>query len=338
MSKIKQINVQTDPLEEASLWLAKVDRGIDDQEQQAMREWIQSHPNNRRDLFEMAALWDSMSMLSELSAMFPLEENKAKPNNRLAYTAAIAASLLLIGIGVGLNWLNQTLQQDQFTTSIGEHSQHLLNDGSTIHLNTNSRVRIDYQLGERTIYLEHGEAHFKVAHNKRRPFVVHAGQRTVTAIGTAFNIQINDQKEIELLVTEGKVALATPKTENPAIDQSATSNPSASATPTTYLTAGQKITPKPSDNTITTIESAAIDGELAWQRGFIVFDGEPLKTALTEVSRYSQQNFTMDDDVQSLQIAGYFKTNDLDKLLMALNQSFGVVAKQNENSIHLSKP
>ncbi|GAA6154089.1 FecR family protein [Pseudoteredinibacter isoporae] len=335
MSKVSQLTPTEDCLDQASEWLAKVDRGLSDEEQQAMHQWVHANPNHRRSLFEMAALWDSMSMLSELSAMFPLEEAPAK-RTALAFPVAAAACLAALAIGLSLLWVNNNLlQQATFTTAIGEHSQYKLNDGSTIHLNTNSRLRIDFDLGERRVYLEQGEAHFTVAHDKRRPFIVEAGDNTITAIGTAFNIQLSNQKEMELLVTEGKVSLQGPQTARLASDSRNTL-----PTPvTTYLSAGQKVASSEQKiSSVTPIESETIDGELAWQRGFIVFDGAPLRQAMSEVERYSELSFTMDDDIQALQIAGFFKTNDTDKLLNALEESFGIVAERREQSIHLRQP
>ncbi|MBB6523746.1 FecR family protein [Pseudoteredinibacter isoporae] len=335
MSNVSQLTSAEDCLDQASEWLAKVDRGLSEEEQRAMQEWAQANPNHRRSLFEMAAMWDSMSMLSELSAMFPLEEAPA-PRKSFALPAAIAASVAVLAISLGFLWIsNNVLQQAQFKTAIGEHSQHKLNDGSTIHLNTDSRLRIDFTLGERKVYLEQGEAHFTVAHDKRRPFVVQAGDNTITAIGTAFNIQLSKDQEMELLVTEGKVSLQGPQTAKP--ENEATNTLPAPVT--TYLSAGQKIaSSEQAISSVTPVESETIDGELAWQRGFIVFDGEPLQAAIAEVERYSELSFTMDEDIQSLQIAGFFKTNDMDKLLNALEESFGIMAERSEQSIHLHQP
>lgn len=335
MSKISQLTPNEDCLDQASEWLAKVDRGLSEAEQRAMHDWVHANPNHRRSLFEMASLWDSMSMLSELSAMFPLEEAPA-PRKSFAYPASVAACLSALAIGLGLLWINSNmLLQTQFQTAIGEHSQHKLNDGSTIHLNTNSRLRIDYTLGERKVYLEQGEAHFTVAHDKRRPFIVEAGNNTITAIGTAFNIHLSRDKEMELLVTEGKVSLKAPQT---ALTENSTSSNLPAAT-TTYLSAGQKIaSSEQAISSVTPVESETIDGELAWQRGFIVFDGEPLQLAMSEVERYTELSFTMDEKLKALQVAGFFKTNDTDKLLNALEESFGIIAERREQSIHLRQP
>ena len=80
-----------------------------------------------------------------------------------------------------------------------------LADGSKLHLNTNSVVTVDFSSTARNIVLLKGEAHFEVAHDTSRPFSVTAGNNTVTAVGTAFNMQYVDDNAFELVVTDGKV-------------------------------------------------------------------------------------------------------------------------------------
>ncbi|WP_299982193.1 FecR domain-containing protein [uncultured Pseudoteredinibacter sp.] len=332
MSKLSQLSNNEDSLDQASEWLAKVDRGLSPSEQLALQQWLDSNPMHRRNLFDMAALWDSMSILSELSEMFPLEE-QAKPSKASwRYYSAIAASLMLLSLGIGLFWINQhLLLQDQYTTAIGEHRLFELNDGSSIHLNTNSRVSVNYSLGLRQLTLEQGEAHFNVAHDEQRPFVVSAGQQTVTAVGTAFNIRLSQQDDMELLVTEGRVSLANK------IDDSATNQPNPTTpTTTTYLDAGQKIAANTlAQSPIEPVASSAIDGKLAWQRGFIVFDGTPLGQALQEVQRYAEYDIVATEDIQNLEIAGFFKTSDIDKLIASLEQSFDLSSERKGQTIYL---
>nr|WP_299776270.1 FecR domain-containing protein [uncultured Pseudoteredinibacter sp.] len=328
MSKLRLLSNNEDSLDQASEWLAKVDRGLNESEKLALKQWLESNPMHRRNLFDMAALWDSMSMLSELSAMFPLEE-QAKPNKtNWRHYGSVAASLMLIGIGIAFFWVKEhVLLQEEYITAIGEHKLFELNDGSSIHLNTNSRVSVNFSFGLRELNLEQGEAHFNVAHDKKRPFIVSAGNQTVTAIGTAFNIRLSQQDDMELLVTEGRVSLASGTTDTP--------TPKTMPT-TTYLEAGQQIAPNISaQSPIEPVTSAAIDGKLAWQRGFIVFDGTPLGKALQEVQRYAKYEIVADKDIQNLEIAGYFKTSDIDKLIASLEQSFDLNSERKGQTIHL---
>jgi transmembrane sensor len=69
----------------------------------------------------------------------------------------------------------------------------------------------------------------------------------------------------------------------------------------------------------------------------VVFEGEPLESALTEISRYVAVHFNYDDEkLKEQRVAGYFKAGDLDGLLAALNNNFNIqYRKVDDNTILL---
>jgi len=338
MSNVRQLPNHNEIIEEASLWLSRIDRDLSPQEKAELQLWA-SNKEHRKTLLTMAELWDSMSTLSELSALFPLED-QAEPPQKKMHRMHIAASLLLICWAIGLAgyWLQTDTQAELnvFTTPIGEQERISLSDGSTVHLNTNSQIRVEYTESRRNIYLVKGEAHFTVSHNKNRPFTVHAKQHSITAVGTAFNVQLHSDKQgVEVLVTEGKVTLDNPP---PAIDASSQPN-KTTREPAQLLVAGEKLAlSSETPGTIESIESSAVDNQLAWQRGFLIFDGEPLKQVMQEVGRYTDLRFKVDQEIEGVQIAGYFKTDDVDALLHSLEENFDIKSKRANKDVKLIKP
>src|SRR6202011_1589324 len=117
--------------------------------------------------------------------------------------AAVAAGLGAIVLGGAWNLYKQQ-EETRFQTAIGERAAVGLPDGSSIDLNTNSRVWVDYTERRRVIRLERGEAFFKVAHDTQRPFWVHAGDSWVRAVGTAFNVYLRPTGPV-VTVSEGTV-------------------------------------------------------------------------------------------------------------------------------------
>lgn len=97
-------------------------------------------------------------------------------------------------------------------TPQGRQQAQVLADGSRMILNGDSEARVALARRERDVRLERGEAFFKVAHDPSRPFTVHAREASVTALGTAFNVnRLVDATEVT--VREGKVrvvAVAAP--------------------------------------------------------------------------------------------------------------------------------
>src|SRR5262249_39417186 len=120
---------------------------------------------------------------------------------------ALAASLAL-GIGGSGVYIYQAgmLDRDGYRTPVGGIESVPTADGSTITLNTDSQIRVALSASERRIELKHGEAYFEVAHDPNRPFVVHAGNKRVIAVGTKFSVR-RDYDDVQVVVTEGKVRL-----------------------------------------------------------------------------------------------------------------------------------
>ncbi|OQP66323.1 hypothetical protein A3860_12530 [Niastella vici] len=88
-----------------------------------------------------------------------------------------------------------------------------LADGTNVVLQANSRL--DYPenfLGNAREVILSGEAYFDVAHDAKKPFIIHTGQIRTTVLGTAFNIKaLPDGKEIIVSVTRGKVKVEDDK-------------------------------------------------------------------------------------------------------------------------------
>ena len=166
-------------------------------------------------------MWDDMSVLNELSGLFPRHQNKTESHNRqkrrvgivtqarMSVAAAFLVMTIAVAVVVDRIWLEApdvvAHMSEKIETGIGEQRNLVLSDGSTLLLNTNSRVTVDFSDDVRNIVLLKGEAHFEVAHDTTRPFTVTAGNNTVTAVGTAFNMQYVDDNAFELVVTDGKV-------------------------------------------------------------------------------------------------------------------------------------
>ncbi len=125
---------------------------------------------------------------------------------------------------------------DTYSTAIGEQRTITLSDGSTLVLNAKSRVRTRLSEQRRDIDLLEGQAIFRVAHDTLRPFIVHAGNTNITAVGTRFDVY---RKETGTIVTvlEGKVAVESPHpsrapgTISPDLEQDSSADSRAGARP-----------------------------------------------------------------------------------------------------------
>lgn len=318
--------------DQASLWIARLDRELSAQEQHELSQWLAASEQHRKVLFEMAELWDKMDSLARLADLFQAPQQA--PIRKPRFYGAIAASLLLVALIFGwqltsvqpaslIAWLHSdpAVVDGVYETAVGEHSNVNLPDGSVLVLNTNSRVTVKYSEGHRLFLLERGELNIEVAHDKSRPLSVIAGNKVMQAVGTAFNVRIRNDNEVALLVTDGKVLVAKQEAQKTIEKIVAERLPSTSMA----VAQGEKVLLGAPEETIAKADDNDITAQLSWRQGNLVFRGETLEDALVEINRYTSVRFEVaDESIKQERIAGLFKAGDVDGLLAALEQNFNI--------------
>jgi len=144
-------------------------------------------------------------------------EPKRKPNIFQKTTPwAIAASItLLIGLGIFKNFFSSTDNPEKILvcqTLVREMKNITLSDGTVVHLNANSTLKIPEKFADnnRTVSLE-GEAYFEVAKDSLRPFTIQTKKSETTVLGTKFNLSAYNKEATTLTLDEGKVAFKDKK-------------------------------------------------------------------------------------------------------------------------------
>jgi transmembrane sensor len=349
MAKVTKFNSKEEIQEQACLWVSRMDRGCSEQEKQDMIIWVSQSNSHREMLMKMASLWDDLSVLNKLSALFPLENSSKRkyPSFRKLSIAASFLLAILIGgsITTEVNLLplfsmksTTTNNIRLFSTKVGEQASFSMEDGTSIHLNTNSIIEVAYSDRQRHLKLIQGEAKFDVAKDSTRPFTVTAGEKSFTALGTIFNIQKNTDHDLELLVTEGRVLITK---SIKIIESTSDTNNSLKLEELSgvLVKSGEKAVID--DSTLNQVKSVSlmqVQKDLAWQQGMLIFEGERLAEALKEINRYSDIRFEIaDDNLGEIIIAGYFKADDVEGLLKSLSLNFNIYHQRtSKNSIRLS--
>ncbi len=322
--------------EEASLWLARLDRGLSNDERSGVREWLKD-PVNHKAFLEMGKLWRGLDVISVLAELFPLSPEILNPKPRrsfLAVTLTAAAAVCIAAVGTTFltghaPWfffdasrppVARPVTTETFATAIGESRVARLADGSTVTLNTATRIAVVYSPSSRDIYLAYGEANFEVAHEQARPFNVHAGKRVLQAVGTTFNVRLLSPDNVELTVTEGKVKVLhvpsrLPDTPAKLRDEIMHGETTVGAHETALV--------EPGFQSVRKLVPGEVEARLAWQRGMVIFQGEPLEQVLAEVDRYTNTKFVLADEaLRNVRVGGYFRAGDVDGLLVALRENF----------------
>lgn len=351
----RQTAQQTDPLyqqtesslEQACLWVARLDRGLQDDEQPALQQWLAAHPTHRSQLLAAAKQWDQLDALRVLADLFPEAQTAtsaqaARQQSWLGrHSKALAASVLLcsvLGLVAG-QWpllhayltrgASQIASQTSYQTRVGESATIDLADHSKLVLNTNSFVVVRYTPEARIIELQRGEITIDVAHDSSRPLSVLAAGKVIQAVGTAFNVDLR-KDSVELIVTEGIVRVA-PALQPPAKGEQPLSRQLTQRLPADALALGkgERVALDPAGKKpeqVERLDANTLAAKLSWRSGNLIFRGEALEDVLQEISRYTEVQFELadDDKLKQIQVAGLFKAGDVNGLLEVFRHNFNI--------------
>lgn len=178
--------------------------------------------------------------------------------------AVAAAVALAVAAFVGLQFLGNSEEWVTVTAQL-DREEITLPDGSHVWLKENTQLSYIEDFGGDTRQLKlEGEAFFDVAKNPAKPFIIEAGEGTVTVLGTSFSID-TDNMSTEVLVKTGKVTFqATEETEPVLLTKNMKAAYEAGAN-------------APIVNTKVSLNT------LAWQSGVLKYRGEALKQILSDV-------------------------------------------------------
>ena len=330
----------------ASEWAAKIDRGLSDDEAEALAAWVRADPENEAELLKMARLWDRMDSLARLSDMFPHAANSSAKRSRAPVYRVGSFAAAFVGIA-GILILGTLLRQQSlqppgdnfgltaYETAVGSVSTVDLQDGSQITMNTASRVSVKFSQQQRQVQLERGEMHIKVARDPARPLTVVAAGRTIEAIGTAFSVRVDSaQRVVEVLVDEGRVQVGL---HDPVgADPLSTEKQRPDNLQRIFVAQSERVILNDGEELVEVLELEDIDAHLSWRDGNLIFRGEPLSEAIAEVSRYTQLDIVIADErLKAVRIAGLFKAGDVAGFLSSLGANFDIAYEYGDDEIIL---
>lgn len=198
---------------------------------------------------------------------------------------------------------------DHFTAT-GEIQTIFLPDGSRAVMNTDSAIDVDYDQGERRIKLLRGEAWFEVQRDPSKPFIVHAYDGQVRAVGTAFSVRLEPDDRTTVIVSHGTVAI------------------SDGASITSTASVGERVSFGGSK--ITQEAAVDIDSSLSWREQRVVIRDRPLPGAVAELDRYHRGAIVVLGPAREQRITGIFETDGIDAGLD------GIAAARGLDVIHLT--
>jgi transmembrane sensor len=309
-----------DPFEGAAFWHGRLeDSELDTHERERFEAWLAADPHHRAAYESVERSWAGMANAAVDERILLMRREalkKAKSPKRWMRPTTIAASILVGSLVIGLLLRPEPRGADpnagEFATQVGQRSNITLADGSIVVLNTASRIHVVFDPQVRRVQLLAGQAWFEVAKNQPRPFVVDAGDRRVTAHGTAFDVRLDGATQVQVTLIEGRVSVEALQ--------------GLGAAPPI-----ERVDLLPGDQLIATAARPAakhktdVGKATSWREGQLIFDDDTLETAVAEVNRYSTKKIVLANPrLGSLRMSGVFIAGHSDSFVETVTGHFPI--------------
>ncbi len=281
--------------EAATEWVARIDRGLDRDEERALEDWLASD-QQCRDAFNVAqAVWKNLDR-AQVFKIAADQNHQVNVARRSYKPFAYAAGLALLAVTSATIWMSYA--PAHASTRTGEIRQIPLDDGSRVTLDTQTRIVIDYGSRARIVRLEAGESPVRGGQGSNTP-VRGAGRRDQSP-GDRYGIRSPQDSDTKVDVTVTKGAVDVSSSERPlesVVRVKARSSPSLED-------AGSIAAPR--DLTARQIERAT-----DWTSGTLDLDGITLAQAATQINRYNTRQVLISDGQLAAQtLVGHVSTAD----------------------------
>ncbi len=336
-------DLERDPVYAAAAeWLARLRQAtVTLEDTLAWQQWMAQEDRHRQVFHELEDLWDLFGSVPEPepAAVHQLQTDtydgsvpvsdwisaQRHPRWTLPRRWALAAMFLIALTGLAAGGLFAPALVSgwragvDYATVVGENANIRLADGSTVQLGGQTRLRVTMSSTLRRIDLLTGEAYFEVAKDPTRPFLVRAGNASVTAVGTEFNVRRSGDRVV-VSVLEGRV-LVQPLASVVPISWI---EPSVAAGPAAPLKAGQRTTVNPRGLQSTQAVGDA-SSAVAWQHGRLAFESEPLRYVIQDVNRYAPKPIVLADErTGDIRVTGTVTEANIMGWINSLQAAFGI--------------
>jgi transmembrane sensor len=319
MTKRPDIN-QPSINQEAERWLAGLFSGDRRKNADAeLADWKAQSREHERAFDELVAITDELDTVAEqaLAEEMVRELEAASVERRrqrwIAGISSVAASLVVASVLTVSMWVSGP-DPVTYETMKGERSTIALEDGSTLQLNTGTRVVATLGGDTRRVTVEQGEAFFDVKRDEDRPFLVDAGDTRVKVLGTKFNVRLGASTNV-VSVLSGLVSVSH-RSDRDGEDTREIA----------LLQAGERALHDPGTRSAV-VGAFDQSAAMAWRTGKAVYHELPLADVVADLNRYFDAPLEIaDEDLAGLPVTGTFNLTDQDVVIDALESAFSLMA------------
>ncbi len=258
--------------------------------------WYHKNEANQAAYAHAEHLWSDLNKLKETKNIPGLEKaRQVRPKRQAAQTLRLIAFIFVASALISIGWIEHNTETVIYATQLGEQRKITLSDGSTVDLNTATRLQARISPLQRKITLDSGEATFDVQHEWIRTFDVYAGKLKIRDIGTRFNVKLHNDA-ISVAVLQGAVEIN-----------------------------GERLGEGYQREYQLGIASAPFQLDIeqaeAWKHGRLVFRQASMREVVSELERYHPVHFVFaEPSIAHKTLSGTFGTNDLELFLQSIEK------------------
>jgi transmembrane sensor len=305
---------------EAAEWLLRLNE-VDASESEIEQwfRWCQAEADNLAAFEKLQQDWQDTGRFKNSPELLPVSQigptHRLRP--RLSFAALrssrafpwAAAACSIVAVLVGYAFFHRSQVHEVLVAVKQEPAT--LPDGSSLLLSAKAVAEVDFSGVIRDVALHpDGEAFIKVHHDTARPFTVRAGELTVTAVGTAFDVR-REANRVTVTVEEGTIVAAAVGIRGPTQWR---------------VGAGYQVTYS-EDLRSALVSRVDTQNALRWRDGELAYDNAPLETVIADINRYSTVNVTVrDPKLLRLHFTGTVFVGSINDWVNALEAKYPVKA------------
>jgi transmembrane sensor len=295
---------------------ASLTRPLTAAEQVALDTWARDSAGARDEIARTREVWLAMGLAAEDPAVRAMRHRARREarleheDNEAGYAKGGMLAAMLVGsvaaslvVGVVLK-----VQPQVHTYSAPDHASARLTlaDGSHVVLSPGGRLTTRFSRGARDVTLDAGDGFFEVAHDARRPFAVAASGRTLTVLGTRFNVAGGGPLTVSLV--QGSLRISQP------------------GAPNELLHPGERYVG--AEDVGGAIQPGDVRSDAAWTNGRVVLADVSLAEAATRLSRAAGRRVELTDpSLGDLRVSGSLSIANMDDVGAALEALLPVRAR-----------
>ena len=334
-----------------------LDGTMDDADSIKLENWLSESNENRRVFHSVSQIWKASedksheALLNELNLERDWERisdhidrsnkkdkdarvlkfKRLRKRHQLVSILIKVAALFLVALTSGFLTLQYApIQQEkvyepvfnEIQTHAAERARIELGDGSVVTLNSESKLIVPENFGQKAREVElYGQAFFDVESEKSRPFRIKSQSGVIEVLGTSFDVRSYGEEDvIQVVVREGTVEVSREDNKKQRM----------------IVNEGYIGSIKVSENKMNLKWVEDPDSYFAWMEGRLIFKNEPLEKVFRHIERIYDIEITYsnaDKSILQKEFSADLKTRSVTEVMEVIEMSMDIEYEVNGNRV-----